>query len=87
MPQIEMVDLRRTKPGKDGLYDVWVLFWESDGYRWVLHKSMLHSATESERPELLRHELTEAGVFLNSDADAKAKRNCEKALKRISSSR
>jgi hypothetical protein len=45
---------------------------------------MLHSKTEPDFPQLLRHEVTEVGAFLNSGLDAKAKRNCEKALTRIS---
>jgi hypothetical protein len=83
--QIRMADLHRTKPGKDdGVYDVWVFFTESDGYQWVLRKTMHYSSTEPDRPELLHSEVTELAAFLASDPHPTVKRNLQRALKQIS---
>jgi hypothetical protein len=82
-----MIDLHRTRPGKDNRYDVWAFFTESDGYQWILHKSMLCSATQANRPELIHSEVIEAGAFLRSDADPAVKRNFQKVVKQISKSR
>jgi hypothetical protein len=84
---IQMVDLHRSRPGKDNKYDVWVLFTESDGYQWVLHKSMLCSATQTDRPELVHSAVIEVGAFLRSDAEPAVKRNLQRAVKQISKSR
>jgi hypothetical protein len=84
---IQMINLHRTRPGKDNKYDVWVLFTESDGYQWILHKSMICATTQADWPELVHSAVIEVGAFLRSDADPAVKRNLQKAVKQISKSR